>query len=284
MGYIADVSGKLDGFGCGESCGCGRGRASTRLSEWYITPENGDGGEDGAVSAFDEPPPPPPAGTTPMTPAHAGGAMGELDAAFVLGQRGFGIVIGPGGPGGHRLTATGFDIVAYNPRTGEVWIVDNKASGGGRTVQGATAITVNLQQNLADAIQQIRAARAFPNQAAIIQKLDAALTAVRAGRPLPSGVSRYITNAGGYHSGISRRLRAQGVQFLDLTGVATRRTRAADIQRARQRGVPPRRPRNGSRRPRRGRPGQGKPFPLGRYRRRPRALGGPPQWRDSTSR
>lgn len=31
----------------------------------------------------------------PMTPAHATGAMGELDAASYLGQ--LGIVIGPGG-------------------------------------------------------------------------------------------------------------------------------------------------------------------------------------------
>ncbi|MCB0189545.1 MAG: S8 family serine peptidase, partial [Caldilineaceae bacterium] len=38
----------------------------------------------------------------PFTPAHAGGVMGELDAAFALGQRGFSIIIGPGGPSGHR--------------------------------------------------------------------------------------------------------------------------------------------------------------------------------------
>ncbi|MGD9045946.1 MAG: S8 family serine peptidase, partial [Desulfobacterales bacterium] len=178
----------------------------------------------------------------PMTPAHAGGAMGELDAAFVLGQRGFMIIIGPGGPGGHRLTASGFDIVAYNPATGELWIVDNKASGGTSTVQGASAITTNLRQNLVDAIRQIRSAQRFPHQRTILRHLENTLRAVRAGQPLPSNVSRYITNAGGYHSGISRRLRNAGVKFLDLTGVAARRTRRSDIRRARQQGVRPGRP------------------------------------------
>jgi hypothetical protein len=176
------------------------------------------------------------------TAAHAGGIMGELDAAFVLGQRGFGIVIGPGGPGGRRLTASGFDIVAFNPATSKVSIVDNKASGGTRTVQEAPALTVNLPKNLEDAIRQIRKAQPFPHQATVIQRLESALAAVRAGRPLPPWISRHITNAGGHHSGISRRLRNNGVRFLDLTGVAARRARAAHIRRARAQGVRPGRP------------------------------------------
>ena len=177
-----------------------------------------------------------------MTPAHAGAAMGELDAAFALGQQGFSMVIGPAGPGGHRLTASGFDIVAFNPTTGQVWIVDNKASGGTTSIQDASALTVNFRTNLADAIRQIRRASPFPHQATVIRHLENALTAVRAGRPLPSNVSRHITNAGGYHSGISQRLRDQGIRFLDLTGVATRRTRAADIRNAQNQGVRPGRP------------------------------------------
>lgn len=178
----------------------------------------------------------------PMTPAHAGGAMGELDAAFALGQRGFSVIIGPGGPGGHRLTASGFDIVAFNPATSELWIVDNKASGGTSTVQGASALTTNLQQNLVDAIRQVRSAQNFPHKTAVVQRLEAALSAVRAGQPLPTNVSRYITNAGGYHSGISRRLQQQGVRFLDLTGPTTRSARRGDIQQAQQQGVRPGRP------------------------------------------
>jgi hypothetical protein len=178
----------------------------------------------------------------PMTPAHAGGAIGELDAAFVLGQRGFGIAIGPGGPGGHRLTATGFDIVAYNPATDQLWIVDNKASGGTSTVQSASAITTNLEANLTQSIQQIRRAHGFPHQQTIIRNLENALDAVRAGRPLPSNVERYVTNAGGYHGGISRKLQDQGVKFLDITGSATRDTRKGDISTARKRGMPPGRP------------------------------------------
>ena len=66
----------------------------------------------------------------------------------MLGQKGFDIVIGPAGPGGHQLTAPGLDIVGYNPKTGELWVVDNKASGGTSTVQDTSAITRNLVQNL----------------------------------------------------------------------------------------------------------------------------------------
>jgi hypothetical protein len=178
----------------------------------------------------------------PMTPAHAGGAMGELDAAFALGKRGFGIAIGPGGPGGHRLTASGFDIVAYNPALDRVWIVDNKASGGTSTVQGATALTTNFETNLVGAIRQIRAARSFPHQQTVVRHLEQALAAVRAGRALPPTVERYVTNAGGYHGGVSQRLRAQGIKFLDVTGAATRNTRRQDVRTARQQGVPPGRP------------------------------------------
>lgn len=176
---------------------------------------------------------------TPMTPAHAGGAMGELDAAFALGQQGFHIIVGPGGSAGHQLTASGIDIVAYNPATGQLWLIDNKASGGTSTVQSVSALTTNLEQNLAGAIRQIRSARHIPNRANILRLLVNSLRQVRAGQPLPSNVSRVVTNAGGYHSGISRNLRQQGLRFVDLTGAATRGTRRADIRSARQAGVSP---------------------------------------------
>jgi Domain of unknown function (DUF4157) len=172
-----------------------------------------------------------------MTPAHAGGAMGERDAAFALGQRGFMIVIGPAGAGGHQLTTPGLDIVAYNPQSDETWVVDNKASGGTSTVESASAITKNLAQNLRTAIAQIRTLPAFPHQARVVQHLEDALDAVTQGNPMPRNVPLKITGAGGYHSGISAKLRAQGIQWEDLTGTAVRDARKQDIARARNAGV-----------------------------------------------
>ncbi len=178
-----------------------------------------------------------------MTPAHAGGAMGELDAAFKLGERGFMIVIGPAGAGGHQLTEAGLDIVAYNPQSDETWVVDNKASGGTSTVQDASAITRNLAQNLRTAIAQIRTLPAFPHQERVIQQLESALDAVTKGNPMPAKVLLKITGAGGFHSGISKKLRAQGIQWEDLTGTtAVRDARKRDIARARIAGVRPGRP------------------------------------------
>ncbi len=172
------------------------------------------------------------------TPAHAGGDMGERDAAFELGRRGFEIIIGPGGPGGHGLTERGFDIVAYNPRTGQLWIVDNKASGGTGRAYEASAITRNLAQNLADAARRVRAMPPFPHQQAVLAQLSTTFSAVRSGRPIPPTVSRIVTNAGGYLRGIGSRLARQGIRFVDVTGAATRAARQADILRARASGVP----------------------------------------------
>ncbi|MEW8492464.1 MAG: hypothetical protein AB2604_01560 [Candidatus Thiodiazotropha taylori] len=178
----------------------------------------------------------------PMTPAHAGGAMGELDAAFYLGRRGFQILLGPGGAGGHQLTAHGVDIVAFNPQSGELWIVDNKSSGGTSTVQSASAITTNLARNLDRAIRDIERQPASPHKQRVLDLLRTTRTAVRGGHTLPRQVSLVITNAGGYHSGISARLRRLGIRFVDVTGPSTRSTRRADIRHARQQGVRPGRP------------------------------------------
>jgi hypothetical protein len=176
-------------------------------------------------------------GLAEMTPAHAGGSMGERDAAFALGRMGFEIIIGPGGPGGHQLTERGLDIVAFNPRTGQLWIVDNKASGGIGRAYDASAITRNLARNLADAMREVMRMPSFPHRNAVMSRLGATLRAVQSGQPIPPTVSRIVTNAGGYLRGIGGRLARKGVRFEDLTGAATRAARAADIARARARGV-----------------------------------------------
>ncbi len=181
-------------------------------------------------------------GIAEMTPAHAGGAMGERDAAFALGRMGFEIVIGPGGPGGHQLTERGFDMVAFNPHTGQLWIVDNKASGGTGRAYDASAMTRNLARNLSDAMAEVMRMPSFPHRGAVMARLGATLRAVQTGRPIPPTVSRIVTNAGGYLRGIGSRLVGKGLRFEDLTGALIRAARAADIARARARGVPVGRP------------------------------------------
>ncbi|HEV2953172.1 MAG TPA: DUF4157 domain-containing protein, partial [Candidatus Dormibacteraeota bacterium] len=174
---------------------------------------------------------------TRMTAAHAGGAMGERDMAFALGQQGHEFYAGPGGPGGHGLTEHGFDGVSYNPTNGETWLIDNKASGRLSTVRSATAISSNLEAGLVDAIATISAQPASPNQPQVLQNLQTALAAVRAGQPLPSNVKLKVTNAGGYSTGVSKGLQSQGVQFEDLTGPNIQAARAQDIATAKAQGV-----------------------------------------------
>lgn len=177
-----------------------------------------------------------------MSAAHAGGIMGERDSAFILGQRGFEVIIGPAGPGGHQLTASGLDIVAYNPDLDQLWIVDNKASGGTGNVSSATAITNNLKKNLTTAIAHVQGLPDFPNKAKVLQHLGNTLDAVAKGQPIPSKVRLVVTSAGGYHSGISAELKKKGIHFEDFTGTQVRDARRIDIAKAKAQGVSAGRP------------------------------------------
>jgi hypothetical protein len=180
-----------------------------------------------------------PEGPTPTSPAHAGGAMGEADAAFVLGRSGMEVVTGPAGPAGHGLTECGFDCIAFRPANDEVWIIDNKAIGAARRVQEATAITDNLSTNLRNSIQEIEALQDFPKKDVVLQKLRDTLTAVQAGSPLPSGVRLVVTNAGGYATGIGRALASKGVEFVDVIGRDIISVRKTDIRAAKAQGAAP---------------------------------------------
>jgi hypothetical protein len=178
----------------------------------------------------------------PMTAAHAGGEMGERDAAFALGKMGFDIIVGPGGEKGHKLTASGFDIIAFNPKTRELWIVDNKSSGGLRNVKDASALTTNVIVNLKLTIAEVQKLPNFPNKSLVISNLNASLTALQSGTAIPKDVSLVVTNAGGYATGIAKKLHGQGVRFVDVVGKDILETRAADMAAAKKTGVKPSRP------------------------------------------
>ena len=179
-----------------------------------------------------------PDGPAPMSPAHAGGAMGEADTAFMIGKSGMEVVTGPAGPSGHGLTQCGFDCVAFRPSTEEVWIIDNKASGAARKIGDASAITENLAQNLERSIGEIKGIPDFPKKAIVLQKLEDSLTAVKAGKQLPSGVRLVVTNAGGYATGVGKKLAAKGVEFVDVVGPEIIAARKANIRAAKVQGTP----------------------------------------------
>ena len=180
----------------------------------------------------------------PITAAHAGAALGEREVAFALGQRGFRFVISPTGPGAHALTGSGFDSVAYNHETSELWLIDNKASGALGKAEGkkATALGQNLEASLDEAVTIVRGVPDFPDKPVVLRKLEDSLGAVRQGRPIPPAlnVKLKVTAAGGYAGG-ARNL-PSGVEFEDVVGPEIRETRRADIAEARKEGVRPGRP------------------------------------------
>jgi hypothetical protein len=180
----------------------------------------------------------------PITAAHAGAALGEREVAFALGQRGFRFVISPTGPGAHALTGSGFDSVAYNHETSELWLIDNKASGALGKAEGkkATALGQNLEASLDEAVTIVRGMPDFPDKPMVLRKLEDSLGAVRQGRPIPPAlnVKLKVTAAGGYAGG-ARNL-PSGVEFEDVVGPEIRETRRTDIAEARREGVRPGRP------------------------------------------
>jgi hypothetical protein len=181
----------------------------------------------------------------PMTAAHAGGALGERELAFALGQRGFRFVVSPAGPAAHRLTGSGFDSIAYNPETGELWLIDNKASGSLARAEGkkATALGVNLEESLDEAVAVVRGMPDFPDKQVVLRRLEDSLDAVRSGQPIPGAlkVKLKVTNAGGYAGG-ARNL-PRDVEFEDVVGPTVRGARKADIAKAKgEEGVRPGRP------------------------------------------
>ena len=78
------------------------------------------------------------------TPGLDRGFSGEQSMGFYWGERGYFIVDGPSGAGGHAANASGFDGVAFNPNTGHMVIYDNKAFARAGNVYSATAISDNL--------------------------------------------------------------------------------------------------------------------------------------------
>ncbi len=158
------------------------------------------------------------------------GAFGERDIAFMGGENGWEFF---DAPGSHAPNAHGFDGIAYNSRTGETIVYDNKDFLGRLRKDGtrgpayvgsgqADALTRNLEQNLEETIQKLEqgASKIHPNGQAsleqVLQHLRDVRTALKSGRGWPKKVSLAITNAGGTVGRISPKLERAGIKFIDV--------------------------------------------------------------------
>lgn len=149
---------------------------------------------------------------------HLKGYAGEQSMGFYFGERGYFIVEGPSGAGGHGITSHGFDGVAFNPDTRDLVIYDNKAYRKLGGVNSASAIEKNLEQNLEELVERVgktSAGQEMPHSAEILKQLKRALRAVKEGKGWPKGVRLAISNASGNSLKVSRKLAGAGIKWIN---------------------------------------------------------------------
>lgn len=160
----------------------------------------------------------------PLPPGNHEGVTvyGEQGAAFsqYSWENGWALLEGPSGSAGHAWNEPGFDGVAFRVLESdplEIHIIDNKALSA-RTVSSATALDVNLLENLSRLESHVRGAHFddVPRIAQVRVALSRALGHLRAGRPLPENVRLNITTFGGRSVRLSRRLFNLGIRMLRL--------------------------------------------------------------------
>jgi hypothetical protein len=172
----------------------------------------------------------------PIDPRHARGYAGEQGMGFELypSSDGWVFVEGPSGAAGHNATAPGFDGVAYNTKTGELHIVDNKSFKRTGNVHSATAITKNLGKNLNDLIAKVEAMpkKSFPHKAKVLSLLKQTRDALAAGKTLPAKSKLIVTGSGGRSTGVSQRLKNLGVEFRDTASPQSKAPAGKDAKTA----------------------------------------------------
>lgn len=146
------------------------------------------------------------------------GYAGEQHFGFYLGSRGFFFVEGPGGSGGHGVTQSGFDGVAYSPTHQQLLLYDNKSFARIGNVGSATAIDPerNLLQNINKLIPRVQQMTDLPDQQHILDLLMRTRNSLATGAPWPQDVKIAVSNAGGRSTGISARLARAGIEFIDF--------------------------------------------------------------------
>jgi len=147
------------------------------------------------------------------------GFFGEQGAGFFLGARGYILVDGPSGAGGHAANAPGFDGVAYHRQLDDLIIYDNKSFKSDANVRGGTAIDParNLTQNLDAFIVKVAGIADLPSK----DRIQELLRATRAGISgtnvrVPPNVRIAITNYAGNSPGITTTFAGRGITFIDI--------------------------------------------------------------------
>jgi len=157
-----------------------------------------------------------------MYAPHAKGYLGEQTAGFLLGRKGYVILDGPSGAGGHDITTPGLDGAAYNPLTDDLLIYDNKSFRRGGTVGSASAITNNLANNLNALIKSLSLASAtLPPEAVLIirritPRLHSAMRSVNGAGSWPRNCRLAVTAEAGNSTGVGARLSRKGIAFIDI--------------------------------------------------------------------
>jgi hypothetical protein len=145
--------------------------------------------------------------------------FGEQGAGFFFGSRGYFLVDGPSGAGGHASNEPGFDGIAYNIALDDLIIYDNKAFKLAGNVGSGTAIdpAVNLSRNLNDLIARVSIMPDLPAQPKILSLLIQTRASITGnGAQPPKNVRIAITNFGGNSKGVAQSFAARGIAFLDM--------------------------------------------------------------------
>jgi hypothetical protein len=146
--------------------------------------------------------------------------LGEQGSAFAAWsvQQGYAVLDGPSGAGGHPYNAPGIDCVAFTTSGPfRLKVIDNKTLIAS-TISDVSALTTNLIKNLEGELALALESRfdGIDRIADIRGSLDRAVKALRDGKPLPPEVELVVTNFGGRSANLSQKLRAQGIQLVDL--------------------------------------------------------------------
>jgi hypothetical protein len=159
---------------------------------------------------------------------HGRGYAGEQGMGFELYPQSEGWIFfeGPSGSAGHGTTQPGFDGVAYNTRTGELHLIDNKSLKKTGNVVSATAIdpSKNLATNVDGLIARVQATKDVPGRTRVLGRLRELKASLASGRSLPEGVHLVVTSVGGRTTDVTPRLKGMGVEHRDETfpGTATK--------------------------------------------------------------
>jgi hypothetical protein len=143
------------------------------------------------------------------------GFGGEQSMGFYWGERGYFLIEGPSGAGGHAANASGFDGVAYNPTTGHMVIYDNKAFARAGNVYDASAVTTNFTKNIDGLIGRVQTMSDMPRQQDILRDLSSARAALNSPANWPSNVQVAVSNAGGQSTGVGGKLANGNISFIN---------------------------------------------------------------------